>query len=198
MPKLRLKRTPAEEAEHQLRKVQRAARKSAKRQRRGSLDDLNQHSDSDGRSKHRRHREVIHEDDDDDRAFNNPNHKNRLRSDCDSEEERFKEKLFGAYEDDARLFSLEERLNDFAHVPHRWRSPDSRKEKGLGKGAGDDEDHDMDPQHMSDEQYAEWVRAGMWRSVWLILSPSLVAFFLNYYTSPCSLALTSPLPTIPG
>jgi hypothetical protein len=158
MPKLRLKRTPAEETEHQLRKARKAARKAAKRRR--SLDDLDDHWQAETRKRRREHGDV-------DQDEFTPNSTGR---DDDSGEDRFKEKLFGAYEDDDRLFSLEDRLNDYAHVPRRWRGgPGSRTGK-KGHSASDDDNDEMDPQYMSDERYAEWVRAGMWRSVLSMLS----------------------------
>ncbi|KAL4259787.1 NF-kappa-B inhibitor-like protein 1 [Pleurotus pulmonarius] len=80
------------------------------------------------------------------------------------EEQRFRERLFGAYDDDERLDSLEARLNDYAHVPDRWRSEPARKYKHRRLGP-DDEDEFLrtDPQHLDDEEYAEWIRLGMYR-----------------------------------
>ena len=56
--------------------------------------------------------------------------------------------------DDDRLDGVEASMNSYAHVPRRWR--------GGGMERMDDE-LDVDPQYMQDEDYAEWVREGMWR-----------------------------------
>ncbi|KAG6857174.1 hypothetical protein H0H87_008239 [Tephrocybe sp. NHM501043] len=169
MPKLRLKRTPEEEAAHQLRKQQ---RKEAKRKRKYAEHDY--------------HSEKRHRPEPDQRPWassdeelpphpvrepGSSNHINisenpdyeRIRAEL--EEQRFREKMFEAFEDDERLDSLEARLNDFAHVPGRWRTDGSKP----GKAAYDDHGFvgddflKADPRHMDDEEYAEWVRAGMYR-----------------------------------
>jgi hypothetical protein len=66
--------------------------------------------------------------------------------------------MSGAFEDDERLDSLEARFNDFAHVPDRWRSGG----RVLGRSVIEGDDM-ADPQHMNEDEYAEWIRAGMWR-----------------------------------
>lgn len=68
------------------------------------------------------------------------------------EERRFREKLFDAMGDDAGFDQAEAYYNDFSHVPHRWREP------GQSTGA-----KEPDTSTMDDEQYAEWIREGMWR-----------------------------------
>ncbi|OBZ65899.1 hypothetical protein A0H81_14189 [Grifola frondosa] len=45
-------------------------------------------------------------------------------------------------------------MNSYAHIPRRWR--------GGGMERMDDE-LNVDPHLMEDEDYAEWLRAGMWR-----------------------------------
>ena len=60
----------------------------------------------------------------------------------------------GAYADDERLDSAEARFNDYAHVPRRWRSG------GMDRM---DDELDIDPQMMEEEDYAEWIRANMWK-----------------------------------
>ncbi|KAH9006156.1 hypothetical protein EDB86DRAFT_3061277 [Lactarius hatsudake] len=109
MPKrLRLKRTPAEQAEHDLRKARKATKKATSKQRSARGADL------DSASKH-------------------------------SEDERFQQKLWDALDDDNdRLDGIEARLNEYAHVPRRWRGVDD------------------DPRFMNDDEYAEWVRVGIW------------------------------------
>ncbi|PIL37710.1 hypothetical protein GSI_01404 [Ganoderma sinense ZZ0214-1] len=167
--KLKLKRTPAEQAEHDLRKARKAARKAAKLKRR--------RADSDGDDDHYErypHRRKRHHTDDtaplddtgDSDAEYGPQpapstsgshraHKpdyDYIRAQV--EEERFQDKLWGAMGDDERLDSVEASLNAYAHVPRRWR--------GGGMERMDDE-MDVDPRYMEDEDYAEWIRAGMWR-----------------------------------
>ena len=64
------------------------------------------------------------------------------------EEMQFREKMRGALEEDERLDGIDARFNDYAHIPDRW-APDA---------------HDAaDPQYMDDDEYAEWVRQGMWK-----------------------------------
>ncbi|KAK7057560.1 hypothetical protein R3P38DRAFT_2841746 [Favolaschia claudopus] len=76
------------------------------------------------------------------------------------EEARFREKMAEAFEDDDRLDSLEARMNDYAHVPDRWKAGRSRVDY---QDVGADDLFEMDPRHMDDEEYAEWIRAGMYR-----------------------------------
>ena len=165
--KLRLKRTPAEQAEHDMRKARKAARKAAKRRRN---QDENDYAHSDGHSHaHKRQRtsdERPKSDIDDSDSEYGPQpaasssrshraHKlDHDRIQAEVEEERFREKLWGAMGDDERLDSVEASLNSYAHVPRRWR--------GGGMERMDDE-LDTDPRYMEDEEYAEWIRAGMWR-----------------------------------
>lgn len=82
------------------------------------------------------------------------------------EEQRFRDKMFGAFEDDERLDSLEARFNDFAHVPGRWRPGGGGK---PGKAVFDeprvDEFLNIDPRYMDEEEYVEWIRVGMYRFV---------------------------------
>lgn len=78
------------------------------------------------------------------------------------EEIRFRAKMFDAFADDERLDSLEARLNDYAHVPGHWRTESSKARFNV---SGDDEWLKMDPQDMDEEEYAEWVRMGMYRYV---------------------------------
>ncbi|KAI0258846.1 hypothetical protein BC834DRAFT_909242 [Gloeopeniophorella convolvens] len=119
MPKsLHLKRTPAEQAEHDLRKARKAAKKAARRAHRTTYDD-------------------------------DPGPSMSARRD--------RRRMWDAFGEDERLDSLEARMNDYAHVPRRWRA--------AGIGAYDDADVEAgeDPTLMDDDQYAEWVRVGMWR-----------------------------------
>ncbi|KAI0821009.1 hypothetical protein BC629DRAFT_1278048 [Irpex lacteus] len=158
MGKLKLKRTPEEQAAHDFRKAQKRARKAAKRRHRHA-DDLSE-EDDEPRKKQRSsypngNNEYVF---DEDELSAGPSHRAH-KSDYDYiqaqvEEERFREKLWGAFGEDERLDSVEANLNGYAHVPRRWR--------GGGMDRMDDE-LDIDPQMMEEEDYAEWVRAAMWK-----------------------------------
>ncbi|KAF9469627.1 hypothetical protein BDZ94DRAFT_1242876 [Collybia nuda] len=174
MPRLNLKRTPEEEAARQ----QRKKRKEEKRRRRKDVGDT-------GSSKKRRRTDDVEVDtlpkwassDDESGGEYGPQpgpsspkgSQGSYKVDYDAiraemEEQRFREKMFGALEDDERLDSLEARLNDFAHVPGRWRSGSG----GVpGKAVYDEPQADdflnVDPRYMDDEEYAEWIRVGMYR-----------------------------------
>jgi hypothetical protein len=138
MPKgLRLKRTPAEEAERDLRKARKAAKKASLRQRGAQKADLdvkeNNASPEAGPSTSRATGTV--------------------------EDDAFDEKLWDALGDDDRLGAIEARLNEYGHVPRRWRSASSQEYDPNMAGPDDD------PRLMDDDEYAEWVRVGMWRCV---------------------------------
>ncbi|KAI0764330.1 hypothetical protein BD413DRAFT_577011 [Trametes elegans] len=163
--KLHLKRTPAEEAERALKKARKAARKAAK-QRLHHTDDLGDpYDDPEYRRKRRRTEEPAQAYDDSDSEYGPPPpsagssraHKPDYdydRIQAEVEEARFREKMYDAMGDDERLDSVEASLNTYAHVPRRWR--------GGGMDVMQD-DLAIDPQCMEEEDYAEWVRAGMWR-----------------------------------
>lgn len=72
------------------------------------------------------------------------------------EEKRFREKLHDAMLDDYddRLDNIEAQFNEYAHIPRRWQS--------AGR-ANDVDSNDLNL--MDDEEYAEWIREGMWRYV---------------------------------
>ena len=73
---------------------------------------------------------------------------------ADADELRFQDSMWGAFQDDERLDSLEADFNSYAHIPRRWRTGGmDRMDDELG----------IDPQMMEDEDYAEWVRGGMWK-----------------------------------
>ena len=157
MGKLHMKRTPAEQAEHDLRKARKAARKAAKRARRhaGSSDDEGEGSSY---AKRQRTAEAHGGDFDEDRDLP-AGHAHKPDQDyiyAQVEEERFREKMWGAFEDDERLDSVEARFNNYAHIPRRWRSG------GMDRM---DDEMNVDPQMMEEEDYAEWVRANMWKWV---------------------------------
>ncbi len=165
--KLRLKRTPEEQAAHDVRKSQRAARKAAMR-----AHDSRSRSPSSSRNKRRRtdsdrhvsenygephtsHHPEVHQ------GEASPHSGWQSKPDWDEiraqvEEERFRDKLWEALGDDERLDGVEARLNSYVHVPRRWR--------GGGMDRMED-DLSIDPRYMEDEDYAEWLRIGMWRYV---------------------------------
>ncbi|KAF8070725.1 hypothetical protein FPV67DRAFT_1039433 [Lyophyllum atratum] len=176
MPKLRLKRTPDEEAAHQLRKKQRREAKSKRKH--GVADNFGEPSRKRSRQEDSSSRPWASSDEepqvDNDlepgpsSAQNYPSNSvtpdyEKLRAEI--EEKRFREKMFGAFEDDERLDSLEAQLNDFAHVPGRWRS-DGRSKPGkpvYDDDVGADGLLSANPQYMDEEEYAEWIRMGMYR-----------------------------------
>ena len=176
MGKLRLKRTPEEQAAHDLRKAEKRARKATKH--RPSREDREECAREDGadhahaaRSRKRRKLEddsdqydfVFDADDEFLYAEAGPSRQSHRAQKPDYdyiraqlEEERFREKLAGAFDDDERLDSVEAKFNSYAHIPRRWR--------GGGMDRMDD-DLNIDPQMMEEEDYAEWMRDQMWRCV---------------------------------
>ncbi|KAI0667068.1 hypothetical protein C8Q78DRAFT_415160 [Trametes maxima] len=162
--KLRMKRTPAEEAEREWRKAQKAARKAARKARHADSDEDPSHP---SRKRGRTEGPTVQAYDDSDSEYgpqppsgsgsgshhraHKPDYE-RIRAEV--EEMRFREKLYEAMGEDERLDSVEASMNSYAHIPRRWR--------GGGMDRMDDE-HGVDPQYMEDEDYAEWVRDGMWR-----------------------------------
>ncbi|KZT21455.1 hypothetical protein NEOLEDRAFT_745031 [Neolentinus lepideus HHB14362 ss-1] len=168
--KLHMKETPTERQERQLRKARKAAKEAARRAERyqdGSFD-----SEDDSTRKRRR-------------ADNSHSHRPPPPDPCDSdaeygppppgpstdyetlqaelEEQRWREKMWDAMDEDSvftpgntsRLDSLEAEMNTYAHVPKRWRGPHAGGD--VSDIAG------LDPSMMEDEEYAEWIRVGMWR-----------------------------------
>lgn len=163
MGKLRLKRTPEEQAAHDLKKARKAARKAAKR----SVKQLSEDDDDyqDYPSSHKRARTSSANDDLLFDFEDLPSQSHRAQKPdfeqirAELEEARFREKMFSAMGEDERLDNVEARLNSYAHIPRRW--------KGGGMDRMDDE-NGIDPQMMDEEDYAEWVRWGMWKYVSLL------------------------------
>ncbi|CDO72651.1 hypothetical protein BN946_scf184985.g70 [Trametes cinnabarina] len=163
--KLRMKRTPAEEAERALRKARKAARKAAKKSEHHDDDD-HPYYDSHSTSRKRRRTEDIFRtngDESEDEYGPQPAPSDSTRRahkpdydqiQAELEDMRFRERLYEAMGEDERLDSVEASLNSYSHIPRRWR--------GGGMERMED-DLNIDPRHMEDEDYAEWVRAGMWR-----------------------------------
>ncbi|KAG8221287.1 hypothetical protein J3R82DRAFT_1453 [Butyriboletus roseoflavus] len=151
MTKLRLKRTPAEEQERARRKAYKAAKKAAKRRRSGDENDSDPAPGSSSRKQHRTSLGAAFSDDD---VYGpSPPPTSSYKPDYDAiraelEYMRFRDKMCSALEDDERLDGVNARFNDYAHVPDRWAR---------------DKHDSVDPQYMDDDEYAEWVREGMWK-----------------------------------
>jgi hypothetical protein len=152
--KLNLKRTKAEEEERVWRKAQRAARKAHRAPGGSSSPSYpHSHAERDRRSRGRsvspigssRFSQGTSGQDENEAAWMPSQTLAELRAEI--EEAHFRAKLFDALDDDQRLDSVEASLN--AHIPPRWRSPDS------SAGPVD--------ARAEEEEYAEWVRRGMWK-----------------------------------
>ena len=168
--KLNLKRTPEEDLQHRLRKE----RKRAKR-RHSSHGDLRPLAGTSSKRSHTDEwpsRKWASSDDDEieygpqpaNIPTNAKSHAQKLDYDAlkaEIEQEMFRQKMFDAMGDDERLDSIETQFNDFAQVPDRWRT------SGTGKNKTNVFQEDgymkMDPRYMDDEEYAEWIRVGMYR-----------------------------------
>ena len=170
--KLNFKRTPEEALQHRLQKE----RKRAKRRHSRHVDSKPQAETSSKRSYNNEQeagpsRKWASSDEDDGAEYGpqpaNTNSKTHAQKpDFDAlkteiEQDMFRQKMFDAMGDDERLDSIEAQFNDFAQVPHRWRT------LGTGKNRMNVFEEDgyvkMDPRYMDDEEYAEWIRVGMYR-----------------------------------
>ncbi|KAF8316098.1 hypothetical protein DL93DRAFT_2078331 [Clavulina sp. PMI_390] len=84
------------------------------------------------------------------------------------EEARFRAKLADALGDDMsderaqRLDMLEASFNAHVHIPSRWANPNSDSTSSSDPAA-QEAGEGIDPSLMTEEQYAEWIRQGMWR-----------------------------------
>ncbi|KAF7351142.1 hypothetical protein MSAN_01676700 [Mycena sanguinolenta] len=168
MPKLHLKRTPQEEADHRARKRlkresnhRKSSEASGSRKTTRKWDSSDSEGDDDVYGPHPPQPEAGPSS----KPLSPDNAHSGYKPDYDAiraelEEARFREKMAEAFEDDDRLDSLENRMNEYAHLPDRWRTRSSHVE--YGRTATDDL-FKMDPMHMDDEEYAEWIRAGMYR-----------------------------------
>ena len=163
MPKLHLKRTPAEEEERAQRKARKSKRKEAKRL--GQKYDLNGSSSTSTRDNHHRSKrratdtgedanyDTDYESDDRLEWLEEQHHRKR-------EEEEFQERLWDELGQQERLDNLTSNMDSYPHIPQRWKSD----------GVADLEDAVYnDPNLMDDEHYAEWVRQGMWKYVMFIV-----------------------------
>lgn len=163
-----MKQTPSErdrDEERAWRKAQKAARKS--RDSGANCKPRQSRSRSPSSSSRARHRKKRHrtpppnsrgydgeDEDGDGDGWVPPAAASKVDMDAvraEMEERRFREKLFDAMGDDAGWDYTETRFNEYDdRVPQRW------------QGAGTSHSRD-DPSNMNDEEYAEWVREGMWR-----------------------------------
>lgn len=169
--KLNLKRTPEEDLQHRLRKERKRAKRrhvDPKPQAETSLKRSHNNEQDAGPS-----RKWASSDEDDEAEYGpqpakmSTNSKTYAQNpDFDAlkaeiEQDMFRQKMFDAMGDDERLDSIEAQFNDFAQVPDRWRT------SGTGKNRLNVFEEDgymkMDPRYMDDEEYAEWIRVGMYR-----------------------------------
>jgi hypothetical protein len=177
MPKLRLKRTPEEEAAHRLRKQE---KKQTGRKRGHHYNDTepgtSTHSGKRRRTEVESERKWSSSDENEEygpqpasstgsygyTSWQHEPVQEEMRAEM--EEMRFREKLFDAFADDEKLDALEARMNDFVHIPDRWKtaSTSTKKESSIFQ---DDGWLKVDPQTMDEEEYAEWIRMGMYRYV---------------------------------
>ncbi|KAJ7772128.1 hypothetical protein DFH07DRAFT_217048 [Mycena maculata] len=171
MPKLHLKRTPQEDADrhrsHKKRKRESNRRKSPDVSGSRSTARKWDSSDSDGEEEgvygpHPSQPEAGPSS----KPLSPESSDSRYKPDYEAiraelEEARFREKMAGAFEDDDRLDSLEAQMNEYAHVPDRWKTGRSRADYEHAAAAEDI--FKLDPRHMDEEEYAEWIRAGMYR-----------------------------------
>ncbi|KAL0570954.1 hypothetical protein V5O48_011011 [Marasmius crinis-equi] len=180
MPKLHLKRTPEEEAVRRLRKKEKKEKKASKRRRHDDLE-------TDLRDSKRHRSSTSHNGrkwaSDDEEDFIGPQPASSSSSSkhaqpdsfpsgaykpdyeaiqAELEEQRFREKLSSAFDDDEGFDALEARLNSFAHVPKHWSG--SGGQSGRAKPNYESDDFlKLDPMSLDEEDYVEWIRRGMYR-----------------------------------
>ncbi|KDN47926.1 hypothetical protein RSAG8_03346, partial [Rhizoctonia solani AG-8 WAC10335] len=157
MSRLHMKQTPAdreEEEERAYRKAQKAARKA--RRLYPDYDDSSsskhKRKRSHSPSRRKKRRDPVPPLDED--GWIPPASSSKVDMDAlraEMEERQFREKLFDAMGDDVGLENTEARLNEYVDfVPDRWKDSTSSHLRD-------------DPSTMGDDQYAEWIREGMWR-----------------------------------
>ncbi|KDR75656.1 hypothetical protein GALMADRAFT_68391 [Galerina marginata CBS 339.88] len=180
--KLKLKRTPEEEAQHRLRKGRRKEKRKRKEEdyygstsksKRAHVDDYTDSPQRKWASSDEDEMEFGPQPAPSSSSTKIPPHGHKPDHDAlhaEIEDQLFREKMFDALGDDERLDGVEARFNDFAGVPDRWRTSKAGLD-GAGKGKQranfyDDEGDELlklDPRNMDDEEYAEWIRAGMYK-----------------------------------
>ena len=173
--KLKLKRTPEEEEQRRLRKE----RKKERKRKHDDQDPRAGASSKKARGQQSSSRMKWASSDEDDieigpqpagasgSAWNIPPSQSYAhKPDYDAlkaeiEQQRFREKMFDAMGEDERLDSVEARFNDYAQVPDRWRMDGGKSRQNVFE----DDFVKQDPALMDDEEYAEWIRLGMYRFV---------------------------------
>ena len=170
MPKLKFKRSPEEEAEHQARK---ARRKEKKRKRERAQSD--RYHSPHGSSSKRAHKENADDDDvtrrkwassdeeDEERASKAEREHVRRGSEDAAAEMEFRQKMFDAMGEDERLDGVETHFNDFVHIPDRWKRAATTTSETYLYDA--DDFLKLNPNTLDDDEYAEWIRLGMYRCV---------------------------------
>ena len=162
MPKLHLKRTPQDDVAPESRKRKKKASKTEGK--RGTDGDTHRRPHGDTSRKW-----APSDQEPSSPSSPYPRHSSSVKLDFDFdsiqnelEERRFREKMFEAFEDDERLDALEARLNDYVHIPRRWRHSGFSM---SGHPVYNDSDDflKVDANALDDEDYAEWVRVGMYR-----------------------------------
>lgn len=197
MPKLKFKRTLEEEAEHQARKARRKERKKRKRTDHSQNASKRSHRATDDDVTSRRWASSDEGEDDVNRATASAPHSRASKADdehtggsssrfsqrmnddeirAEMEERTFREKLFDAMGHDERLDGLENELNDFVHIPDRWKTAAT----GTAEKELYDEDNflRLDPSLLDDDEYAEWVRLGMHRCAFHTRFPKVTSFLI--------------------
>lgn len=180
MPKLHLKRTPAEEAEHLRKKAKKAARRTASAREADRSRSRSPRRTTHATNDPKKYSFVYAEDVDDGEEEYGPQPAgqpspsftkratNAVEED-DYEEERFAAKMRDALADDGlydplqRLDGVEARLNSYTHVPRRWQGTDEGFNAALWMEDAREELGGLEPWQMNDDEYAEYMRAGMWR-----------------------------------
>ena len=160
MPKLHLKRTPAEEEERAQRKARKARRKEAKRL--GKKCGSSSASTRDNRHRSKRRATDTGEDVKYDTDYESDDRLEWLEEQHHrkQEEEEFQQRLWDELGQQEGLDNLTSNLNSYPHIPQRWKSD----------GVADLEDTVYnDPNLMDDDRYAEWMREGMWKYVTIVV-----------------------------
>ena len=161
MTKLKFKRTEEEEAEHQARKERRREKKRKRERAQSSSSSKRHHADE--HSEHPSRKWASSDEDGIEESI--PQGTDYAFLKAEIEERRFREKMFDALGDDERLDGIGARFNDFVHLPMHWQHAST---SGFEKAktthvCGGDEYLKLDPNAMDDEEYAEWIRKGMYR-----------------------------------
>ncbi|PFH52130.1 hypothetical protein AMATHDRAFT_132868, partial [Amanita thiersii Skay4041] len=168
--KLHFKRTPEEEAAHKLRKK---LKKKSKRKRTSCESDPDRcpstskrHSSRAGRKWTSSDEEFIPEDSRPGPSIRrHESHRSKYdATEVELDEQRFREKMFSQMDDEERLDSIEAQFNEFAHIPGRWKYGGGLRTGDFAYEAENIDYHSKaDPRYMDDEEYAEWIRVGMYR-----------------------------------